>query len=283
MDCTCVGIVLVSLLLQAGATGAPDAVVFCEDFEDFDPARWDDLGRHPDNLEVVDGGVGGGKCLQITATLGQDTGGHLYKLLEPGLETCHLRFYVKFEAEHGYVHHFVHLTGYRPPTRWPQGGAGERPRGDERFSTGIEPWGDWGHHPPPGAWHFYSYWCEMKAAPDGRFWGNSFAPREPVPVARDRWICVEIRLECNDPEQADGSQALWIDGEKVGQWNGIRWRTAAHLKVNGLWMLDYITENAPRQNGVVEPRRVNRIWFDEIVVSSEPIGPRPADAPGPGR
>jgi hypothetical protein len=260
-----------------------DPVVFREDFEAFDRARWDDLGRFPQNLEVVDGGVDGGKCLQVTATLGQDTGGHLYKLLEPGLETCHLRFYVKFEARHGYVHHFVHLTGYRPPTRWPQGGAGECPRGDERFSTGIEPWGDWGKHPPPGAWHFYSYWCEMEAAPDGRFWGNSFAPEAPVRVERDRWICVEVRLECNDPEEANGSQALWIDGRKVGEWRGIRWRTHPELRVNGVWILDYVTGNAPRQNGVEAPRRVNRLWFDEIVVSGRYIGPLPREAAGAGR
>jgi len=257
--------------------------VFREDFEDFDPARWDDLGRFPDNLRIVEGGVGGGRCLEVTATLGEDTGGHLYKLLEPGLETCHLRFYVRFEAAHGYVHHFVHLTGYHPPTRWPQGGAGERPRGDERFSTGIEPWGAWGRHPPPGAWQFYSYWCEMQAAPDGRFWGNAFAPETPVLVERDRWICVEIRLVCNDPGRADGSQTLWIDGREVGEWGGIRWRTDARLKVNGLWLLDYITPDTQRRNGVQAPRRVNRVRFDEVVVSREYIGPLPADGPRRGR
>lgn len=38
-------------------------------------------------------------------------------------------------------------------------------------------------------------------------------------------------------------------------------------------MLDYITENAGRQNGVKEPRKVNRVWFDDIVVSTEYVGP----------
>ncbi|MHC4607830.1 MAG: hypothetical protein ACYTAF_13030, partial [Planctomycetota bacterium] len=176
--------------------------------------------------------------------------------------------------EHGYIHHFVHLTGYNPPTRWPQGGAGERPKGDERFSTGIEPWGDWGRHPPPGAWHFYTYWCEMKAAPDGKYWGNGFGPEKPVPVVRDKWICVEIMLKCNSaPGRKDGEQALWIDGKKIGSWSGIRWRKDKKLKVNGLWMLYYITPNAARQNKVEDPRKVNRVRFDEIVVSKSYIGP----------
>ena len=96
-------------------------------------------------------------------------------------------------------------------------------------------------------------------------------------MERDRWICVEIQLRCNDPDEADGSQALWIDGRKVGEWTGIRWRKHPDLKVNGLWLLDYITENAPRQNRVAEPRQVNRLWFDEVVVSKRYVGPRPAD------
>jgi hypothetical protein len=75
------------------------------------------------------------------------------------------------------------------------------------------------------------------------------------------------------PDKADGAQALWIDGKEVGGWTGIRWRTDGELKVNGLWMLYYITENAGRQNSVKEPRKVNRVWFDDIVVSDSYIGP----------
>ena len=47
------------------------------------------------------------------------------------------------------------------------------------------------------------------------------------------------------------------------------------LKVNGLWMLYYITDNAARQNCVKDYRKVNRVWFDDIVVSDTYIGPLP--------
>ena len=98
------------------------------------------------------------------------------------------------------------------------------------------------------------------------------APR--VPVVRDTWVCVEVMLKCNtSPDKADGEQALWIDGKEVGRWTGIRWRKDMKLKVNGLWMLYYITDNAARQNRVKEPRKVNRVWFDDIVVSDAYIGP----------
>lgn len=272
---------LVLLLAPAPAarqSQPPAKIVFSEDFEHFDKATWDEFGEAPEVIEIVDGGpTGRGKCVQITATLGENTGAHLYKMLEPGLDTCHLRFYVKFEKAHDYIHHFVHLVGYNPPTRWPQGGAGTKPRGDERFSTGIEPWGHWGKHPAPGAWNFYSYWCEMAPSRDGRYWGNSFAPDKPAPVVRDRWTCVEIMLKCNSaPDKADGEQAFWLDGKEIGRWGGFRWRTTDELKVNGLWMLYYITDNAARQNDVKDPRKVNRVWFDDIAVAESYIGPLPA-------
>ena len=39
-------------------------------------------------------------------------------------------------------------------------------------------------------------------------------------------------------------------------------------------MLYYITPNAARQNKVKSPRASNTVWFDDIVVATEYIGPR---------
>jgi hypothetical protein len=38
---------------------------------------------------------------------------------------------------------------------------------------------------------------EMWKSPDGRYWGNSFAPEKPALIECDRWICVEVELKCN--------------------------------------------------------------------------------------
>ena len=82
-------------------------------------------------------------------------------------------------------------------------------------------------------------------------------------------------LRCNSaPDKADGAQALWLDGKEVARFEGIKWRTDLRLKVNGLWMLYYITANAARQNKVGKPREANTVWFDDIVVATEYIGPR---------
>jgi hypothetical protein len=264
--------VLLLLLTSAAAAEPATRPVFSEDFEAFDQKRWSTI-KDGKTVEIVDGGRAGGKCAQVTATMGQDTGGYLYKMLDSGLETAYLRFYVKFEAEHGYAHHFTKLMGYNPPTRWPQGRAGTRPNGSDFFSTGIEPWGRNGQEKPPGLWHFYTYHMDMKASRDGKFWGAHYNPDPPVIVEPARWTCIEIMLKCNTPGQADGEQAFWCDGKPAVHFKGIRWRTDPKLNVNGFAIESYATEDSPRANKVTQPRKTNRVWFDDIVLSTTYIGP----------
>lgn len=243
-------------------------------------------------------------CLQMTHVGGRGTGAHLYRRLEPGYEQLFYRFYVKFDVDCGPIHHFFHVGGYHPATPWPQGGAGQRPAGNERFSTGVEPFGDkW-------RWDFYSYWMEMRGSPPrGQCWGNSFLHDQKYSVAKGQWICVELMMKLNHPKRRDGEMALWIDGQLarhlgpgfpegtwifdrfvtdlggVGrQWDdalgrpvdlpeseagrpfpGFRWRNQPELKLNFLWLLFYLTKSPPGH--------VSRVWFDNIVVAKSYIGP----------
>lgn len=282
------------------------AVLFAEDFEEGDlsaiAARWDSVSNEGGEVLALSDDMpessSGKRSIQMTATLGKNTGGHLYTRLPRGVETAFLRFYVKFPADAGYIHHFVHLGGYQPPTPYPQGGAGTRPEGHERITVGIEPAGSYARYPAPGAWNFYCYWSEMKISADGKYWGNGLWPVKDALVPRDRWQCVEVMLKLNStPEARDGELALWLDGKlwahfRQGvprdQWTGMgfrmleqggepfegfRWRTSQDLKINFLWLLHYVTDQAARHNRVAEPNPVNRVWFDDIVVATEYIGP----------
>ena len=281
-------------------------VLFAENFENGTLAdvskRWTETNNKGGKLMelIADSPTNsaGQRSLQITATLGENTGGHLYKRLARGVEKLHARFYVKFAGDAGYTHHFVHLGGYNPPTNWPQGHAGERPGGDDRVTIGIEPNGERGSVPPPGGWSFYSYWPEMKISGDGRYWGNAIMPETPLPVPRGRWQCVEVMAKLNSaPDKSDGELALWLDSEQVmhiakgtprGPWNGegfklpklggepfegFRWRTSDDLKLNFFHLSHYVTENAARQNKVANPNRTLRVWLDDIVLATDYIGP----------
>lgn len=280
---------------DVGIEKDPD-VIFVENFEEssFDDMRnrWEDVSgveimSFSDDLPP---GSGGKRSLLMTHVGGKGNGGHLYRRLQPGYDKLYVRFYVKFDPQCGPIHHFFHTGGYNPPTPWPQGGAGERPQGDDRFSTGIEPYGDaW-------RWDFYSYWMEQKNCPDGKYWGNDFINDKDLKVEKGKWICVELMMKMNDPiSESNGEMALWINGKEWskdgqvishlgpgfphGKWvwdsfipdpastpfKGFRWRSDEKLKLNYLWVLLYITK-APQGY-------VSKVWFDHIVVAKRYIGP----------
>lgn len=284
-------------------------VVFVENFEaslDQIRADWDNV-QSPQTLSLdlnTPDGSRGRHSLLVTHIGGQGTGAHLYRRLAPGYDRLHYRFYVRFSQDCAPIHHFFHVGGYNPLTAWPQGGAGTRPQGDERFSTGVEP------HGASWRWDFYSYWMEMGASPPrGQCWGNSFLRDTAPAVTRGQWQCLELMMKLNDVGQSNGEMALWLDGKLVShmgpgyprgkwiydkfipgeggeglRWNdkrgepeslkfteggdpfaGFRWRSDENLQLNILWLLCYITK--------AETGHVSQIWFDDIVVAQDYIGP----------
>jgi len=295
-----------------------DAVVFVENFdEDTLEAmltRWSDK-KNSDTMAFsadIPAESPGGKSLQITATRGKNDGGHLFNVFKPGYEQLFARFYVKFSADHGYLHHFIKLQGAIDPPPYPMGGAGSRPINS--FTTGIEPTRSDKNkypgtdYPPPGIWHFYTYWPEMRSyeTPEGRgstFYGNYFSPIASYRVPRDTWTCVEFMVKLNEVGKSNGGQAFWIDGKLAGNFmpaavkgywmrdtfrndptdqrsrpfEGIRWRTDRRVLVNKFWFLYYMSEGAFKSTeehaaGSANIRQ-NRVWFDHVVVAKEYIGP----------
>ena len=223
-------------------------VIFAESFEepslDALKQRWQSV-QSAENMAFsadVPKGSSGKRSLLLTHTGGKGNGGHLYRNLKPGHDKLHARFYVKFDPDCAPIHHFgTNIGGYNPPTPWPQGGAGTRPSGEKAFTVGVEPFGrSW-------VWDYYTYWCEMRGSPPkGQTWGNSFIRDPRLKVQQGRWICVELMVKMNDPEDTNGEMALWIDGKQVshlgkgfpaGKWvfdkfmpaeggEGVRWNDA---------------------------------------------------------
>jgi hypothetical protein len=297
---------------DAGIETDPE-VLFVENFEEGSveavTARWEAV-RHPEIMslaEDVPPGAAGKRSLLMTHVGGDegDDGGHLYRRLDEGHDQVFARFYVKFDADCAPVHHFgTCLGGNNPASPWPSVKAGIPTDGAKAFWTGIEPFGEsW-------RWDYYTYWCEMRGSPPrGQTWGNSFVWDPNLRVARDHWICVEMMVKMNDVGEPNGEQAFWIDGKPIShlkagspsgkwvydkfypgesgggvRWNrekggpecfevaeggepfeGFRWRTVEELKVNFVWAYVYITK-AP-------PGHVSKIWFDDIVVAKQYIGP----------
>ncbi|MCA9085848.1 MAG: exo-alpha-sialidase [Planctomycetaceae bacterium] len=286
-------------------------VIFAENFEASDidaiAKRWDTVrDREIMTLsnEVPDGSSGR-QSLLMTQLAEKGTGGDLYRVLGDGHDQLFTRMYVRFADDCEPIHHFgTCVGGNHPATPWPSVKAGQPTDGDRSFWIGIEPFGaKW-------QWDYYAYWCEMRGSPPrGQTWGNSFIHNDELRVRRGKWTCIEVMVRMNDVGDTNGELALWIDGQQVshlgkgfpsGKWTfdkfqpgrdgeGVRWnsekgdreyfttaaggdpfegfrfRTSPPLNINYLWLYTYITK------GTIG--HANRVWFDDVVVATEYIGP----------
>jgi hypothetical protein len=249
--------------------GAPP-IIFSDDFETGDIRQWDptESTQDPQRLRLTDDpkNVHSGQyAAEFVAPVGKEATAKVGQWFMPGFDQVYARWYCQFadDFDQGFAMHFVTLSANRPDNKYSSfGKAGWTPKGDDFFVTGLEPnngleprpQGGW---PPPGPLQFYTYHIDKKGP-----WGALFVPAKPVPLERGRWYCLEMMVQANTPGQADGEQAFWLDGKLQGHFKGIRWRTVDFLKVNYLG-LDLYIHDSPR---------VNRVWFDDVVVSTRFIG-----------
>lgn len=264
-------------------------VVLAEDFESGAVAdlsrRWSDV-KNAEGMSFV-GDVPaastGKRALEITSLGGANGGGHLYAALPSGQKRVYLRYYVQYAEGGSYHHSGGWLGGYQPKSAWPQGGAGERPAGNERFTVGFEP------VDAALRLDFYAYWMGMRPDGGGAHWGNTLLGDPALRVRPGAWTCIEILLQLNEPtERENGELAAWVDGVRVGHlgpgspsgtWSGgrfqpdaagtpfpgFRWRSDPALELNFVWLQHYTTGDPAGH--------VGRLRFDHVVVATDYIGP----------
>lgn len=204
-------------------------------------------------------------------------------------DALYFRAWVRFAPDHRYVHHFLSLGGSQPDDFWYHGTAGCLPNGVLHMGTTVD------FHSGTHESFFYTYFPEMSC--DTRCeryadveaicagcldrglptceeqpqccWGNEFAPDPPAAFPVDRWFCLELMMRANSTDGTtanhDGEMAYWVDGTLVHRVDGMAWRTSPTLALNRARLQHYIeTEDAEGFS--------NRVWFDDVVVASEPIG-----------
>ncbi len=215
----------------------------------------------------------GSGAIQFTAVArdGRESGSGATAWFGPdGYDRVYFHRYIKFAADYdqGNLNHVGGgLTGVAGDNRWAaMGSAGIRPKGDDRFNSALEPWRDWGRYPSPGYMFLYTYWMDMKRDRDGNYWGNMLGPAgdERLVLQRDRWYCLEHMIQVNDPGQANGELAAWIDGKLYIHYTGFRWRTTPEVRLKRFGIGVYV-HSATRDNTV---------WYDDVVLSTGYIGPR---------
>ncbi len=228
-------------------------------------ARFDDTTRL--RLTTDAANVHSGKrSVEMTAKVGKGAGGHMVRWFLPGYDQVYVRWYVKFaeDFDQGNLMHLCALAGNRTDNKWSAAGqAGKKPTGTDFFVSNLEPWRAYGKYPPPGAMNFYTYYPDMKPDKTGPYWGNQFMPEKPFVMPRGKWVCLEMMIKVNAPGKSDGEQAFWVDGVKQGEWKGIRWRETTDLRLNSFSLDLYVHDS----------KRINRVWFDDVVISTSYVGP----------
>lgn len=210
-----------------------------------------------------------------------------------GVERVYLRFYVRFDAAWDEpMHHWYAIHGDHPDDPWScHGDAGCRPNGQVCLSGTTVDTRETVDGQLPGEPFFYTYHPDMacdsertcanyndpQAVCDGCAarglpcedgleccWGNWFDVNQGVPTSmvQDTWYAIETMVAANTPGMADGEMALWIDGQLVAQHGGIAWRETSDLLLNHVIVWNYYRSVASSRS----------IWFDNLVVSTEPIG-----------
>jgi predicted amidohydrolase len=257
------------------------AVLFADNFESGDMSKWDQK-RGPVTI-TQDAPNSGNWSVEMPMHRGKNHGSDAIKWFMPGADTVYARFYVKFSSDYSYSHHFVWLSANQRTNKWSSfGKAGLKPNGTY-YSTAMEPWFAWGKNPPPGEVNLYTYYLDMERDPKmDKYWGNGFFPPGPgkgtnagpsryIPPLNE-WHCWEFMLQANTaPDKADGRQAMWVDGKLIAEFTNIRWRTDMDLKVNSFWLEHYGYD--PGDPTKQYWKDSQSVWFDDVVVAREYIGP----------
>ena len=275
---------------DAGIENDP-SVIFVEQFEEGSIAniapRWGDV-KNPSGMQLVTEvppGSPAGHSLSIPwVGGGVNNGGHLYKMLNPGInDVLYIRYYIKYPTSGDYSHTGVWIGGDNPMSAWPNPVPNSKPTGSDRFTAGAE------QNTLTHAFDHYDYWTGMHPDGNGSYWGNFLLNNPSVQANPGQWVCIEEMVKLNNPVSAwNGEHALWINNVKVshlgqgfpkGYWiggrfyqdptvnttfEGFQWRNDSALNINWIWLQNYAPNDPPGFSST--------ILFDHVVVAKSYIG-----------
>jgi hypothetical protein len=267
------------------------AVIFAENFEESSMneifTRWGDVKNGPSMTRTSDVPAGSLGTRSLTIPWvggGVNSGGHLYKVLNPAVnDVIYVRYYIKYPSTGNFHHSGIWVGGNNPVSAWPDPGAGARPTGSDKFIASAEQNNNVTH-----AFDHYNYYYNMRPDAGGAYWGNLLLNNQAIQAPRNQWACVEHMIKLNNPvSAANGEHAIWLNGTKVshlgqgtpnGSWSGgiftqgagstpfegFRWRTSTALNINWIWLQNYSPD---------DPAGVSsKIMYDHVVVARSYIG-----------
>jgi hypothetical protein len=222
---------------------------------------------------------GGTKALRMRMpSSGSEVSNAIIRRVSPSRDVLFMRVYQRYQPNYAGVnsaHNGMRITGA-------YGGPGRRPNGRDFFLVNIEN-SKWGSEGEPGYTHAYVYHPEQDDVygehwfSDGRVtngsqsFGPYFVSRPSVIPPRGTWICVEMLVQMNTPGVRDGRVALWQNGTLIADWQNVRFRDVATVKIDEIQL----------ENGGQGSTQQNDKWYDNLVIATSYIGPMVSGVPPP--
>jgi hypothetical protein len=86
-----------------------------------------------------------------------------------------------------------------------------------------------------------------------------------------RWVCVEAHVRLNTPGKEDGVFELWVDGKLEAARTDLNWHGDwQEYAINAFFLENYWNDGSGKRQAR---------WFDNLVISTAPIGPITAANP----
>jgi hypothetical protein len=265
------------------------SIVFADDFESYSDGgdlenRWDavyqmDQIRMATETENV---FAGSQSLEFTVPQqDEELSNATDKVLTDELDVLFLRYYSKFQPPYDVVgsshngsmisaHYFI--DGDATP--------GVRADGMNKFLVNYENWRGEEATASPGDLNVYVYHPEQRDDYGDHFFPNGdvmpntsiaydfgpeFVERQNVIQELDRYYCYEYMVKANTPGERDGRIAFWLDGVLLADFQNLRLRDIASLKIDRFGLSFHIGQN---------PNGETKKWYDNVVAARSYIGPR---------
>jgi hypothetical protein len=280
------------------------AVIFADDFESYTSpsqltSKWSSAYQ-PSNLRIATeqgNCYAGGKALEMTLPISTaEVANALNKTLAPTVDTAFIRAYTKFDS--GYSVTNSNHNGLRLSAKYP--GPGIKPPVDGTgfflflLQNNIQGSGRPGET-MPGYAHLYSYWPKQRSEFGDHWYSDGYAVPYDDTIGNkgewlaypahypdfkilpnwqpqlNKWYCYELMVKANTPGNNDGEVKYWIDGNVVGDFPNLNMRSISTLKI----------DTAHIGLHALHSERVNKKWYDNVVVATQYIGPMVGGTPVP--
>ena len=252
--------------------------------------RWDEAyhGQYLRIATEAGNSFYGGKSLEMTLPIGTVEISNAVHKQNLSYDKLFIRIYAKFDP--GYSVNTSNHNGVALSANYPGPGIIPPPDGTGFFlfllQNNIQGNG-WPGEVMPGFYHLYSYWPRQRSqwgdhwyqdgtvVPYSNEIGNQgewlayparypdFHPYPNTTPQRGRWYCYELMVKANTPGLNNGEVKFWIDGVVAGDFPDLFLRSITSLKL----------DKAGFSLHALHSERVNKKWYDQVVVAKSYIGP----------